>query len=135
YYDYRRGERPDDALVRRAVEAIDYRFVELDPAGPRVRYARPEVYVDLGGIAKGYAVDRCARLLREAGVRQASVSAGGDSYILGDRRGEPWTVGIRDPRDERAMTAVLPLMDIAVSTSGDYERFFVEDGVRYHHIL
>ncbi|HEX7035152.1 MAG TPA: FAD:protein FMN transferase [Pseudomonadales bacterium] len=135
YYDYRRGERPDDELLRRAVEAIDYRYVELDPAGPRVRYARPEVYVDLGGIAKGYAVDRCVALLRDAGVREASVSAGGDSYILGDRHGEPWTVGIRDPRHEGAMTAVLPLMDTAVSTSGDYERYFIEDGVRYHHIL
>lgn len=135
YYDYRRGERPDDEQIRRSVEAIDYRYVELDPSGPRVRYTHPQVYVDLGGIAKGYAVDRCIEQLRQAGITQASVSAGGDSYILGDRRGEPWRVGIRDPRDEQAMTAVLPLMDTAVSTSGDYERFFEEDGVRYHHIL
>ena len=135
YYDYRKGKRPDDEQIRRAVAAIDYRHVELDPSGPRVRYTRPEVYVDLGGIAKGHAVDRCIALLRRAGVTQASVAAGGDSFILGDRRGQPWTVGIRNPRNEDAMTAVLPLMDTAVSTSGDYERFFEEDGVRYHHIL
>jgi len=135
YYDYRAGKRPDAERFREAVEAIDYRYVELDPEGPRVRYAHPLVYVDLGGIAKGYAVDRCIELLRRAGVEQASVSAGGDSYILGDRRGQPWRVGIRDPRNEDAMAAVLPLTDTAVSTSGDYERFFEEDGVRYHHIL
>lgn len=135
YYDYRAGRRPDDEHIRQALEAIDYRYVELDPDGRRVRYAHPEVYVDLGGIAKGYAVDRAIALLREAGVGQASVSAGGDSYILGDRRGEPWTVGIRDPRNEEGMVAVLPLLDTAVSTSGDYERFFEQDGVRYHHIL
>ena len=135
YYDYRQGKRPDEEQIRRAVEAIDYRHVELEPSGRRVRYRRPEVYVDLGGIAKGFAVDRCIAILRRAGVRHASVSAGGDSYILGDRRGEPWTVGVRDPREESAMTAVLPLLDTAMSTSGDYERFFVEDGVRYHHIL
>lgn len=135
YYDYRKGVHPDDEQIRKALEAIDYRYVELDPGGPRVRYSHPNVYVDLGGIAKGFAVDRCIELLRRAGVTQASVSAGGDSYILGDRRGEPWTVGIRDPRNEDGVTAVLPLMDTAVSTSGDYERFFVEDGVRYHHII
>ncbi len=135
YYDYRAGKRPDDGQIREAVEAIDYRYVELDADGPRVRYSHPDVYVDLGGIAKGYAVDRSIALLRRAGVTQASVSAGGDAYILGDRRGEPWTVGVRDPRNEDAMAAVLPLVDTAVSTSGDYERFFVEDGVRYHHIL
>lgn len=135
YYDYRAEQRPDADTVRAAVDAIDYRYVELDRAGSRVRYARPEVYVDLGGIAKGYAVDRCVEILRAAGVTQASISAGGDSYILGDRRGEPWTVGIRDPRDAERMAAVLPLMDTAVSTSGDYERFFEEGGVRYHHII
>ena len=135
YYDYREGRRPDDERIRAAVEAIDYRYVELDPQGPRVRFSRPEVYVDLGGIAKGYAVDRAIALLRRAGIDQASVSAGGDAYILGDRRGEPWTVGVRDPRNEDAMAVVLPLVDTAVSTSGDYERFFIEDGVRYHHIL
>ncbi len=135
YYDYRAGARPSDERIREVLEAIDYRYVELDPQELRVRYRHPEVYVDLGGIAKGYAVDRCIALLRGAGVAHASVAAGGDSYVLGDRRGQPWTVGVRDPRNADAISAVLPLMDVAVSTSGDYERFFEEDGVRYHHIL
>jgi thiamine biosynthesis lipoprotein len=135
YYDYRTGERPDDERIRAAVEAIDYRHVDLDAAGSRVRFAHPQVYLDLGGIAKGFAVDRCIAILREAHVTQANVAAGGDSYIIGDRRGEPWKVGIRDPRNEDAMAALLPLENTAVSTSGDYERFFEEGGVRYHHIL
>ncbi len=134
YYDYREGVVPDSETERKAVEAIDYRFVEI-AAGNRVRYAHPEVYVDLGGIAKGHAVDRAIALLIEAGIEQASVSAGGDSRIVGDRRGQPWTVGIQHPRKEGEMSAILPLVDTAVSTSGDYERYFEKAGVRYHHIL
>jgi len=135
YYDYRKHQRPDDATLDTAVAAIDYRHVELDAASLRVRYAHPQVYVDLGGIAKGYAVDRAIAVLRAAGITQAAVSAGGDSRIVGDRHGAPWTVGVRDPRHEGQLSAVLPLVDTAVSTSGDYERYFEEDGVRYHHIL
>jgi thiamine biosynthesis lipoprotein len=135
YYDYRQGTRPDDELLAQAIKAINYRYVELDGIARSVHFARPEVYVDLGGIAKGYAVDRCIAIMVDAGVEHGSVSAGGDSRILGDRRGKPWTVGVRDPRQKGAMAAVLPLTDTAVSTSGDYERFFEADGVRYHHIL
>lgn len=135
YYDYREGSRPDDELIAEKLAAINYQHVQLDWGGRKVRFAHPAVYVDLGGIAKGHAVDRCIELLAAAGISEASVSAGGDSRILGDRRGEPWKIGIADPRREAEMTALLPLMDTAVSTSGDYERFYEDDGVRYHHIL
>ncbi|MCZ6855806.1 MAG: FAD:protein FMN transferase [Gammaproteobacteria bacterium] len=135
YYDYRAGERPDDETIRTALAAINYRYVELDERTGMVRYTHPDVYVDLGGIAKGHAVDLCAAILAREGIEQGTISAGGDSRVVGDRRGKPWTVGIRDPRREDAMLAVLPLIDTAVSTSGDYERFFEENGVRYHHIL
>lgn len=135
YYDYREGRRPDDDAIAASIEAINYEFVEIDSEGLRVRFSHPLVYIDLGGIAKGYAVDRCIELLQNAGITQASVAAGGDSRILGDRNGEPWSVGIQDPREEGAMAVLLPLVDTAVSTSGDYERFFEEDGIRYHHIL
>ena len=135
YYDFREGVRPDSAQIETGIAAIDYHYVELDVQAKRARFRHPGVYVDLGGIAKGYAVDRCMDIIRDAGIDQASVSAGGDSRILGDRRGQPWTVGIRDPRDEERVVVLLPLEDTAVSTSGDYERFFEEDGVRYHHIL
>lgn len=135
YYDYRQGKVPDNTTVETAVKAINYRYVELAPERNQVRFAHPLVYIDLGGIAKGHAVDRGVKILQAAGVEQASVAAGGDSRIIGDRGGKPWTVGIQHPRDKDQMSALLPLIDTAVSTSGDYERFFEKDGVRYHHIL
>jgi len=133
-YDYRAGERPDRSELVAAVDAISYKHVVMS-RGRRVRFAHPGVYVDLGGIAKGYAVDQAVALLRARGVNQGMVAAGGDSRILGDRMGRPWTVGVQDPRDPTEMVALLPLIDTAVSTSGDYERYFEEAGVRYHHII
>src|SRR5690606_5680450 len=91
-----------------------------------------------GGIAKGYAVDRGVAILREHGVRHATLSAGGDSRVLGDKRGQPWLVGVRNPRKGADSVAItLPLVDTAISTSGDYERFFIDaaTGERVHHIL
>lgn len=134
FYDFREGKVPDPA-ERAAVEAIDYRHVEMDTARRAVRFAHPQTYIDLGGIAKGHAVDRVAAILIDGGVQHGSVSAGGDSRIIGDRRGKPWHIGVQDPRQDGAMVAILPLEDTAVSTSGDYERYFDADGVRYHHII
>jgi thiamine biosynthesis lipoprotein len=74
-------------------------------------------------------------VLRRLGVERAMVNAGGDTRIIGDRLGRPWVVGIRHPDDETRIVLRIPLTDAALSTSGDYERFFEEDGVRYHHIL
>ena len=76
YYNYREGQRPGDEAIAEALAAINYEFVEIDPAARRVRFAHPLVYIDLGGIAKGYAVDRCIELLEKAGITQASVAAG-----------------------------------------------------------
>lgn len=134
-YDYRNGERPDTETALELSDAIDYRHLVMNRATRTVRFLHPDVTVDLGGIAKGYAVDRGIEILRKLGITSGRVGAGGDSRILGDRAGEPWMVGVRDPRDRARMAAVLPLMDASVSTSGDYERFFEEDGVRYHHII
>jgi thiamine biosynthesis lipoprotein len=94
------------------------------------------VRLDLGGIAKGYAVDRGIDILKSFGIRHARLSAGGDMRLLGDKQGKPWIVGVRDPRSEDRNALVMPLSDVAVSTSGDYERFFFDDaGKRVHHIL
>ncbi len=134
-YDYRRQIQPEQAQREAAIAHIDYRLVSLDARRREVRFARQGVRVDLGGIAKGYAVERAAAGLRARGVRHAIVSAGGDSRIIGDRRGRPWTVGVRDPRDARGISVRLPLENEAVSTSGDYERYFEADGVRHHHII
>ncbi|HLS82391.1 MAG TPA: FAD:protein FMN transferase [Steroidobacter sp.] len=134
-YDYRRGVRPDDETLRAALPGIDYRHVLLNPADRTVRYARPGVRVDLGGIGKGHAVDRAIAALQARGVERALVTAGGDSRIIGDRFGKPWVVGIRHPDRKEEVIARIPLEDAALSTSGDYERYFDEGGVRHHHIL
>jgi FAD:protein FMN transferase len=91
--------------------------------------------IDLGGIAKGYAVDRGIAILKARGIEHAVVTAGGDTRIIGDRFGRPWIVGIRNPDDKSKVVTRIPLVDTAMSTSGDYERYFDENGVRYHHII
>ena len=134
-YDYRAHQRPSGEQVAAALPAIDYRQVQVDRERNTIRFLRKGVRIDLGGIAKGYAVDRSIDRLRELGIEHAMVNAGGDTRLLGDRRGKPWIVGVRDPRNEGRMVTRLPLENEAISTSGDYERYFEEDGVRYHHIL
>ena len=135
HYDFRTRRRPDQTTVDASRLLIDYRLVELDQAAGTVAFAAKGVRINLGGIAKGYVVERGVDLLRMAGVRNGIVTAGGDSRLLGDRRGVPWKVGIRDPRVEGEVAMTLPLADEAISTSGDYERYFEENGVRYHHII
>ena len=134
-YDYREGIRPSDEAIARAREAIGHRHLRLDPHTRSIRFARPGVRIDLGGFAKGYAVDTGAAILQRHGIRHAIVTAGGDSHVLGDRRGRPWTIAIRHPRRASEVVALLPLEDTAISTSGDYERFFERDGVRCHHLI
>jgi FAD:protein FMN transferase len=135
HYDFRNGVRPDDETLSEGVAAIDYRHLAVDVDRRTVHYRHPGVHVDLGGIGKGHAVDRAMEILRAHGIEQGMVSAGGDSRILGDRHGAPWRVGIQDPRDPERVAVLLPLVDAAVSTSGDYERYFECDGIRFHHIL
>ena len=135
HYDFRARQRPDAETVAENLEFIDYRLVKLNPAQGTVEFGAEGVRINLGGIAKGYVVERGVDLLRVGGVEHAVVTAGGDSKLLGDRRGQPWMVGIRDPRVDGEVAMTVPLIDEAISTSGDYERFFDEDGVRYHHII
>ncbi len=135
YYDYRAKKRPDAATLAAALPAINYRHLQLDARAHTVHFTHPGVYVDLGGIAKGYAVDRGITLLRARGFKEMLVNAGGDTRLLGDRHGKPWVIGIKDPAGGDKPAALLPLENVAVSTSGDYERFFDEGGVRYHHII
>lgn len=134
-YDFHRKVKPSADALAAALPAINYRHVVLDRANSSVRFLRSGVRIDLGGIAKGHAIDRAIALLKARGIQHALVSAGGDSRLIGDRRGRPWVVGIRDPRQENEVVAVIPLSDAAISTSGDYERYFEADGVRYHHII
>jgi FAD:protein FMN transferase len=134
-YDYRERVRPDDKQIEGALGGINYRHLILDAASRSVKFARDGVRIDLGGIGKGHAVDRGIEVLRTRGIEHALVTAGGDSRIMGDRFGNPWVVGIRHPDRKDEVIARIPLEDAAISTSGDYERYFDENGVRYHHII
>ena len=134
-YDYRRHVRPTDEQIRGALPGVNFRHLHLDAAMHSVRFERAGMRIDLGGIGKGYAVDRGIGILQSLGVAHAEVTAGGDARIIGDHMGKPWIVGIRHPDDRTKVVTRIPLIDTAMSTSGDYERYFDEDGVRYHHII
>jgi len=134
-YDYRLGIAPDDDALAAALPLVGWRQLELEPKMRTLRFARRGMRIDLGGFAKGHAVDGSISLLRRLGIRHAMVAAGGDSHVIGERGGRPWTVAVRDPRRAGEAVAVLPLADCAMSTSGDYERFFERDGRRHHHLL
>lgn len=134
-YDYRRHIKPTEAQIKKALPGINYRHILLDAQKRTVKFSQPGVRIDLGGIGKGYAVDNCIALLKQRGIAHALVTAGGDSRVIGDKDGHPWMVGIRDPRRKDNVVAVIPLINSAISTSGDYERFFEANGVRYHHII
>ncbi len=134
-YDYRRQVRPTDAELAVARAAIGYRNLLLDADARTVRFGRAGMRIDLGGFAKGHAVDNGVAILARHGVRHGVVAAGGDSRMLGDRCGRPWTIGVRDPRRADDVVALLPLEDVAVSTSGDYERYFDDGDERCHHLI
>ena len=125
---------------RRAIEArlpfVDYRLVQIDRAARTAFISKTGARVHLGGIGKGYAVDRAAAILRERGFHDFLIQSGGDLYVAGRNGNVPWKLGINDPRGPAGQTfATLELGDGTFSTSGDYERFFIKDGTRYHHLI
>jgi len=134
-YNYKKSERPDEKTIASLLGAISYKHIKLNKENLSVEFTHEKVKIDLGGIAKGHAVDNSISLLERLGITHGLVTAGGDTRLIGDRRGKPWIVGIRDPRDKQKQAVVMPLESSAMSTSGDYERYFEEDGKRYHHIL
>jgi FAD:protein FMN transferase len=134
-YDYRKHIEPSKEQIASHLSAIDYRSIKLDTSAGTVFFSKPGMRIDLGGIAKGYAVDQGANILLARGIKNAIVTAGGDSRIVGDRRGRPWMVGIKDPRVPDKVAVLLPLSDTAMSTSGDYERYFMDGERRVHHII
>ena len=134
-YNYPLHVHPTEAEVKAALPAVNWRYLQFDDAHHSIRFARAGMRIDLGGIGKGYAVDRGVAILKARGIRHAIVSAGGDSRLIGDHMGRPWLVAIRHPDDPTKVVTRIPLADTAISTSGDYERYFDENGVRYHHII
>jgi thiamine biosynthesis lipoprotein len=132
----RDGSIPDRREIRKRLPLINYRDLVVESGAGTALLRRRGMKVNLGGIGKGYAVDRGVDILRRNGLRDFRIQAGGDMYVGGKRGDRAWRLGIRDPRGPAdRIFAALDLTDGTFSTSGDYERFFMKDGRRYHHII
>lgn len=136
-FDHDQDNRiPDPNEVRRRLPLIDYRQLTIDARAGTAFLERKGMRAHLGGIGKGYAIDRGIAILRGRGLRDFMIQAGGDLYVAGLKAGRPWRLGIQDPRGPAdRIFASLDLTDSTCSTSGDYERFFIANGRRYHHII
>lgn len=131
---------PAPEELEQALALVGMSAVSLDEKNGYAAFDRPGMKIDFGGLAKGYASDSVCRLLQEDGIRSALINLGGNVAALGRKPdGSPWKIGIRDPAaedsSEDSLLGVLEAADCAVVTSGGYERFFLENGRRYHHIL
>ncbi len=137
--DFRNGAReiifPEDSDIKNLLGLVGSNKIELDEKNLVIKFNLPGVTVDLGGIAKGYAVDLAVRRLKELGVNSALVNAGGNIYCLGRKYNKKWRVGIQDPRKPGKIAYVLGLEDQASATSGDYEQYFIYKGKHYSHII
>jgi thiamine biosynthesis lipoprotein len=130
------GNIPARADVLARLPLIDYQQLVVDETKSTAFLKKKGMRVHLGGIGKGYAVDRAAAILRGRGFNDFMIQSGGDLYVAGTRGDRAWRAGIQDPRGPEGNSfAAMDLTDAAFTTSGDYERFFMKDGRRYHHII
>ncbi len=136
-WGFRGGEPrvPDPAQLAEALGSVGSSGIEIDRGASSVRLRHPGAELDLGGIGKGFALDRAADVLRRRGIRDAMLNSGGNLLFMGSAAGRPWRAGIADPRSPGGVVARFEPGPPAVSTSGDYESYFIADGVRYSHIL
>ena len=132
-----RGEMtvPSRAEVEKLLPLIDYRQIIIDKKNNTAKLAKQGMRVNLGGIAKGYITGKTVEILKKHGVKKGIVHAGGDMVVFQEANDTPWLIGIQDPRDKDKIVGTIKAQNTAVSTSGDYERFFIKDGARYHHIM
>ena len=129
------GARPPaPEAIAAKLALVGWEGIELDLNNSTGRLARPGMKVGLGAIAKGYAVDRASQLLKRQGFVHHIVEGGGDTYVSGTKAGTPWRVGIQRP-DGPGSLAAIPASDLAIVTSGGYQRFLEFEGKRYAHIL
>ncbi len=127
---------PEDSEIKRALKKKGWKLVKTDTTAATVALPEREMSLDLGGIAKGYSLDRAGSVLKKLKIHAALVNAGGDILALGEKSpGKPWRIGVQAPRNPGGLVAVASLKDRVIVTSGDYERFFLRAGKRYHHIL
>lgn len=135
-WNFHEGTVPAREQLDAALKHVDWRMIEVDPAARAVRLVDPQARLDLGGIAKGYIADALVDVLRAHGCDCAFVNLGGNVLTLGAKpNGDPWRIGVRDPKAPEQMRAVVSAVGKSVVTSGLYERNFTKDGVFYHHIL
>ena len=136
-FDHDQDNRiPTPSEIAAHLPLVDYRNVVIDEKARTAFIRKRGARVHLGGIGKGFAVDHAVAILRARGLKDFMVQSGGDMYVAGRRGDRPWRLGIRDPRGPADRTfAALDLSDSTFSTSGDYERFFMQNGVRYHHLI
>jgi thiamine biosynthesis lipoprotein len=126
---------PDEATVKAALANVGYKGIVLDEKAKTVFLSRPGMKIGLGGIGPGYAADLAMEKIKALGIRDACIDMSGDVLLIGKHGKEPWRVGIKHPREPSKDLAVIPAANCGVSTSGDYERFFIKDGKRYCHII
>jgi thiamine biosynthesis lipoprotein len=127
---------PQDSEIKTALGKKGWSRVKTDTSAGSITLPEKQMSLDLGGIAKGYSLDRARLVLQRLGVKAALINAGGDILAIGEKTpGKPWRIGVQDPRNPRGLVAVAEIRDGVIVTSGDYERFFLRDGKRYHHIL
>ncbi len=128
------GYPPSEEELQRGLDLVGFRNILINPEG-KILLKKEGMSIDLGGIAKGYAVDRAFEVLKGMGFKNLVVNAGGDLRVGGKKFGQPWLIGIQDPRNSEKIIAVISLGEGAIATSGDYEKYFIYGGKRYHHIL
>jgi thiamine biosynthesis lipoprotein len=126
---------PTPAELEAVKERVGYEQLIIDEAHGRARFAQPGMSITLGGIAKGYAIDRACDQLLAAGIEHALVNIGGDMRAIGDKNGAPWAIALQNPRNKDEYISILTLEDESVATSGDYERYFILKEERIHHII
>jgi len=129
-----KGIPPSTKELKKNFDLVNFRYVMVNPEG-NVLLKKRGMAIDLGGIAKGYAVDKAFEFLRTLGYKNLIVNAGGDLRVGGSKFDQPWLIGIQDPRASQKIMARISVSDTAIATSGDYEKFFIYQGKRYHHIL
>ncbi len=132
---FENARKPEDRDIQVALSRTDYKDVQL--AGTAVFLKKEGMKLDLGAIAKGFAADELTRIVKQAGIMHAVIDIGGTISAVGVRPdGKRWNIGIRDPRIRQGQPIIsAPIENRSISTSGSYERYFEQDGIRYHHII
>jgi thiamine biosynthesis lipoprotein len=127
---------PDSSVIKNLLSFVGYKNLALNPNDTSISFLKKGLKIDLGGIAKGYALNRAVTILHERGIKNFLINGGGDIYASGRKSdGSKWIIGVKNPRENQNIVKRIEVEDCAVLTSGDYERYSIINGVRYHHIF